>query len=215
MKTPTFLSLLGIAVFIAFLATSVYVFVVIQLLPPGDAWLASLIPFRGSYGDSQPIPGVSYTVVLEASGLLSFMGLFAYRYGQKRDLRPKQRILSSLSAPLKFFGVLVAAIVYTETHLFWGEIWYGLKFLNLNPSGFPWGSERVAANTCLVPTGGDGCLFLNYDELLLAAIILAILGWFISRRYRSLEPDTIEEERKNRLRSSLPALGLELTGWRG
>ena len=190
MKTPTSLSLLGIAVFIAFLATSVYVYLVIQLLPPGDAWLASFIPFRGSYGNSQPIPGVSYTVALEASGLLSFIGLFAYRYGQKRDLRPKQRILSSLSTPLKFFGVLVAAIVYTETHLFWGEIWYGLKFLSLNPSGFPWGSERVAANTCLAPTVADNCLFLNYDELLLISITLAIVGFFISHRYRPPEPES-------------------------
>jgi hypothetical protein len=189
LNTPKFLFLLGITLFIAFLAASVYVFAVIQLLPPGDAWLASYIPFRGSYGDSQPIPGISYTVALEASGILSFFGLFLRSYGRNRDSRLKQRVLSSLSTPLKFFGVLVAAIVYAETHLLWGEIWYDVKFVNLDPSGFPWGSERVAANTCLVPGIADNCLFLNYDELLLVSIILAIVGWFISRRYQSPEPD--------------------------
>ena len=190
MKSSHALSLFGLAVFISFLAASVYVFAIIQLLPPGDAWLASFIPFRGSYGDAQPIPGVSFTVALEASGLLSFLGLFLYGYGRRNDFKPKQRVLSSLSAPLKIFGVLVAAIVYTETHLFWGEIWYGVKFLNLNPSGFPWGSERVAANTCLVPTVADNCLFLNYDELLLISITLAIVGFFISHRYRPPEPES-------------------------
>jgi hypothetical protein len=99
----------------------------------------------------------------------------------------KARILTSLSAPLKFFGVLVASIVYVETHLFWGEFWYSLKFLNINPSGFPWGGERVAANACLFSTVGDNCLFLNYDQLLLFSISSAILGWVISEWWRGVK----------------------------
>lgn len=175
------LSALGLSIFAVFLAVSVYCFTIVQLLPPGNAWLAPIIPFRGAYGNVQLLPGIDYTHGLEISGLISFFGLFIFRFGSKGGTAPKQRILLSLSTPMRFFGILVASIIYVEIHLLWGEFWYGAKFLNLNPAGFPWGSERVASNTCFLPTTGDNCLFLNYDQLMLLAIGAFILGWLILR----------------------------------
>lgn len=191
MKLSTVLEYVGFGTFVSFLLVSVYVYSIVQLLPPGDAWLAPLIPFRGAYGDAQPLPGVSYTEALEASGLASFLGLFLYSYARNADRQTERRALLSLATPLKFFGVLVAIIVYTETHLLWGELWYGVKLVAVNPQGFPWGSERVAANTCFLPSVGDNCWFLNYDQLLFISLAAAVIGWVISSRRTGHESHTI------------------------
>jgi hypothetical protein len=153
----------------------------VQLLPPGDAWLAPVIPFKGAYGTAQLLPGIDYTHGLELSGLISFFGLLIFRYGSIEGTTLKKRMLISLSTPLKFFGLLVASNIYVEIHLLWGEIWYGAKFLNSNPVGFPWGSERVASNTCFLPTTGDNCLFLNYDQLMLLSMGAFLLGLLFLR----------------------------------
>jgi hypothetical protein len=186
--TSKTLSNLGMAVFVAFIILAVYVFALIQLVPPGDAWLAPVIPFRGHFGVDQALPGVSYTELLEYSGSLSFLGLFIYSLGRVESPSIRRRALVSLSLPLKVFGLVIATIVYTETHLLWGELWYGAKLTAVNPQGFPWGNERVASNLCFlhgsdyVPAYGSYCWFLNYDELLYIAIGMFLLGWLISRR---------------------------------
>ncbi len=182
MKSPGAVSAAGTIVFAFFLAISLYVYTLVQLLPPGNAWLASLIPFRGYYGDVRPIDGISYTQLLELSGALSFFGLFMRSYGRNPSSTLRPRITQSLAAPLKFFGALVGSIAYTETHLLWGELWYGIKFLNTDPQGFPWGSERVASNTCFIASNGDNCWFLNYDELFLISLVAVVVGLIISRR---------------------------------
>jgi hypothetical protein len=192
------LSLVGFTVFVAFFVLAVYVYALIQLLPPGDAWLSSAIPFRGHYGVDQALPGVNYTELLEYSGLLSFVGLFAYSYGRVESPSLSRRAVFSLPLPLKVYGSVIAAIVYTETHLFWGELWYGAKLLAVNPQGFPWGNERVASNLCFlhgsdyIPTYGSYCWFLNYDELLYIAVGMIVLGWLISRTESSREPKASE-----------------------
>ena len=185
---PGTLSRLGLGVFLVFIILAVYVFALIQLVPPGDAWLAALIPYRGHYGVDQALPGVTYTELLECSGSLSFLGLFIYSLGRVGPSPILRRAVVSLSLPLKVFGLAIAAIVYTETHLLWGELWYGAKLFAVNPQGFPWGNERVASNLCFlhgsdyVPAYGSFCWFLNYDELLFIAIGMFILGWLISRK---------------------------------
>jgi len=185
------LSLIGMAVFLAFFVLAVYVFVLIQLVPPGDAWLSSAIPLRGHYGVDQALPGVSYTELLEFGGLISFIGLFIYSYGKVESPSIGRRAMASLSLPLKVFGLVIAVIVYTETHLLWGELWYGAKLVAVNPQGFPWGNERVASNLCFlhgsdyIPSYGSYCWFLNYDELLFIALGMVLLGWLISRSFDS------------------------------
>ena len=181
------LTILGAVLFWSFLALAAYAYTVVQLLPPGDAWLAPIIPLQGSYGDSQLLPGVSYTIALEGSGALSFCGLLLYSFERHHSYPFRQKALLSLSLPLRVFGGIVAGVVYTETHIFWGELWYGVKLLTLNPEGFPWGFERVAANTCLLPASGDNCYFLNYDQLLFISLTAFLLGVFFSRKYGTNE----------------------------
>jgi hypothetical protein len=181
------ISYVGAAAFVSFLVLAVYVFALVQLVPPGDAWLASEISFRGHFGVEQALPGVSYTELLESSGVISFVGLFLFSYGRTESLSFVRRALVSLSLPLKVFGLVIASIVYTETHLLWGELWYGVRFLANNPQGFPWGNERVASNLCFlhgsdyIPAYGSYCWFLNYDELLFISLGMVILGFLISR----------------------------------
>ncbi len=183
------LSFFGVLIFVVFLAVALYVFALTQLLPPQDVWLASLIPFRGHYGEDLVISGFSYIQLLELSGSASIAGLFLYGYGRSDIAAFRRRVLLALSLPLKVFGTLIAAIVYFETHLLWGELWYGAKFVDIYPQGFPWGNERVASNLCFlhgidyIPSYGAYCWFLNYDELLLISVASALAGWIISSRY--------------------------------
>ncbi len=183
------LSFIGALIFIVFLGVAVYIFTLTQLLPPQDVWLASVIPFRGHYGEDLVISGFSYIQLLELSGSTSIFGLFLFGYGRSEIASFRRRVLLSLSLPLKVFGVLIAAIVYFETHLLWGELWYGVKLVDVYPQGFPWGNERVASNLCLlhgsdyILSYGAYCWFLNYDELLLISVVSALAGWIISSRY--------------------------------
>ena len=185
------MSHIGAAVFVILLIVAVYIFALTQLIPPQDVWLSSLISFRGHYGEDVAFAGISYIELLEASGLLSFFGLFIYSYERKWAPSSGHRALFALSLPLKVFGTMIAALVYTETHLLWGELWYGVKLLAVYPQGFPWGNERVASNLCFlhgndyVPSYGSYCWFLNYDELLYIAIGMIIIGLFMSRKYRT------------------------------
>jgi len=185
LRLTTVAEYIGLGTFVSFLVISVYCFAIVQLLPPGDAWLAPLIPFLGAYGDAQLFPGITYTLALEVSGFVSFLGLYLRGYTRSAYEPTRRRALLSLATPLKFFGVLIAAITYTETHLLWGELWYGVKLVNINPQGFPWGSERVAANTCFLPSTGDNCWFLNYDQLLFISLAVVIVGLLLSRRGRA------------------------------
>jgi hypothetical protein len=107
------ISYVGAAAFVSFLVLAVYVFALVQLVPPGDAWLASELPFRGHFGVEQALPGVSYTELLESSGVISFVGLFLFSYGKTDSLSFRRRAIVSLSLPLKVFGLVIAAIVYT------------------------------------------------------------------------------------------------------
>ena len=195
MNISTFVSRIGLICFVVFLAASIYFFAFIQLLPPGDAWLAPLIPIKGGYGNTLVFPGLDYTKGLEISGAASFFGLFIFGYFSRHADTVAKRALLSLARPMTVFGLLVGSVAYVETHLLWGEVWYGLKFVNSNPSGFPWGSERVASNTCLLPGVGDNCYLLNYDQLLLLSIAAVIAGLVISRRAKGAGAPSIASGR--------------------
>jgi hypothetical protein len=183
-------SVAGGIVFMGLMGVAVYVFILTQLLPPQDVWLAPSIPFSGFYGEDQVLPGLSYIQLLEFSGAGSAVGLFFYAYGREGSSRGWRRVLLSLATPLKAFGISLAAIVYTETHLLWGELWYGVKLVDVYPQGFPWGNERVASNTCFlhgadyIPSYGAYCWFFNYDELLLVSVVAAVAGFLLSHYLR-------------------------------
>ena len=178
--------MLGLIFFAVFLVIAAYVFTVTQLLPPQDVWLSPYIPVHGHYGEDQAALGLSFIQILELSGSISFAGLFISKYAMTRLPSLERRVLVSAALPLKVFGVMIAALVYVETHLFWGELWYGIKFADIYPQGFPWGNERVASNLCFahgsnyISSYGSYCWFFNYDELLLVSVAAALAGWIIS-----------------------------------
>ena len=187
---------MGAGTFVFFLAVAVAVFIFTQILPPQDVWLSSLLPFAGAYGEDQLAVGLTYIQVLEASGFISFAGLYVYSYGRASGASRPAHAGTALALPMMVFGALISVIVYVETHLLWGEVWYGIKFANVYPQGFPWGNERVASNTCFlhgsnyVPAYGANCVFFNYDQLLLVAAAVALAGWLVSggRYWRILHP---------------------------
>jgi hypothetical protein len=84
--------------------------------------------------------------------------------------------LNQVSA--RFFGGLAAIIVYSEIHLAWGELWYGVKFWRGYLAGYPWGSERVAYNTQFIGTEYN-CGFLNYDQVLYSSILACFIGYYL------------------------------------
>jgi len=80
------------------------------------------------------------------------------------------------------FGLLVAAVVYVETRLIWGELVPGFRIWQGLPGGggYPWGTEQVAYNLCWIASNTQGnCNFLNYNELFWIALSLAILGFIL------------------------------------
>ena len=185
LRASGWLTYFGALLYAAALCSAVYIFVLIQIFPPQDAWLAPYLPLGHDGGDIALL-GFSYIQLLEVSGAASFVGLFLFAFGRSRIGSVRRRGVGAVALPLKFFGTLVAVIVYTETHLLWGELWYGIKFVSIYPQGFPWGNERVASNLCFVhgsdyiASYGAYCWFFNYDELLLLAVAAALAGWVIS-----------------------------------
>jgi hypothetical protein len=176
----------GASLFSLSLSVSVSAFILVQVFPACRAMFGPAFPYAGVYGPAVAFSALTYTQVLEVSGLSSFFGLFIYVYGRNRVLGGRERVRRSLGVALAFFGLLAGAVAYVETHLLWGEFWYGLKFANLDPRGFPWGSEQVAYNTCLVRGSftvdvSDNCALLNYDQLLLLSILFAVVGVLLAR----------------------------------
>ncbi len=176
MKTASRLSL-GVA--IVALAGASYIFFQVQVL--------TSYPFYGGvYGTQDFLTGVSYTVALEFFGFLAVLGLFVWSYLGSAGGR-RSRVLKGAATVAVILGSVIATIVYVETRLVWGEVlpgvhlWQGLQ----GGGGYPWGTEQVAYNTCLIQSSVKGdCAFLNYTELLLLALVSAVLGYIILSRTR-------------------------------
>ena len=171
---------LGIAV--AGFAGATFVFVRVQVLQ-------SYPFYNGVYGNASLFPGVTYTIGLEIFALVALVGVFSWSYSHIGGKR-RNRSVKAAGDTMLAFGALVAGIIYVETRLLWGElipgvhVWQGLP----GGGGYPWGSEQVAYNTCFIASNVQGdCAFLNYNELFLLALSLAILG-FVLRHMSSNAP---------------------------
>jgi hypothetical protein len=134
------------------------------------------------YGDEPFFFGLTYTDALEFFGVVAATGVFLWAYSREPG-RTRTRLVKACGETFLVFGVLIAGVVYVETRLLWGEIlpgihvWGGLQ----GGGGYPWGTEQVAYNTCFVPSPVRGdCAFLNYNELLLIALLGALVG-FLAR----------------------------------
>lgn len=166
---------------IAGLGGAIFVFVKVQVL--------QAYPFyHGDFGNEPLFLGVTYTVGLEIFSLVAFAGLFSWAFSHAEGGR-NDRLVKASGSALLLFGTLVATIVYVETRLLWGEVLPGVRVWQGLPGGggYPWGSEQVAYNTCLIASSVQGnCEFLNYNELLWLAVLCGIIGFVL----RNVSPDS-------------------------
>ena len=168
---------IGLAVAVLGFAGAVYVWVKVQVLQ-------SYPFYSGAFGNEYLLPGLTYVVALEMFGIIAAAGLFTRTYTSSAGTR-RIRVVKATGNVLLTLGVLVVVIVYAETHLLWGEVLPGVHLWQGLPGGggYPWGSERVTYNTCLLPVDKtDNCGFLNYDELFWIALLSAVVGYIMRSR---------------------------------
>lgn len=156
---------------------AIFVFVRVQVL--------QAYPFySGAYGNELLFLGITYTVGLEVFSLVAFAGLFFWAFSDAEGGR-NEKLLKAAGSALLVMGILVAAIVYVETRLLWGEVLPGVHLWQGLPGGggYPWGGEQVAYNTCFIASNIQGdCEFLNYDELFWLAVLSAAVGFILRHR---------------------------------
>jgi len=173
-------------VFAATLALSLYVFFKVQVLQS--------YPFSsaGAFGN-QTLFLLTYTQTIEVSGPLSFAAFSAWSYTRLTP-RSLTSLARAIGRSLLLFGGATAAIDYTETHLVWGELWYGIHVWPALPGGggYPWGDEQVAYNLCSLKEPSytpqtPNCYFLNYGWLLGMAVAAVLVGVAIELYFRSAD----------------------------
>jgi hypothetical protein len=175
-----FIRRLPFLVFVLGLAVAVYVFLVVQVLQS--------YPFHhlGAFGD-QPFLLLTYTETMEVALPVSMVAFAVWQHDRLRSRHQHWAAPRAIAKSLAVFGGLGAVTVYSEIHLVWGELWYGVHVWAglLGGGGYPWGDEQVAYNLCFVreptftPSTPD-CYFLNYNWLLVIAVAAFIVGAFIS-----------------------------------
>ncbi|HXX72068.1 MAG TPA: hypothetical protein VEI80_00100 [Candidatus Acidoferrales bacterium] len=155
-------------------AGGVFVFVRVQILQS--------YPFHdGVFGNEPLFLGLTYTAALEMFGVVAAVGVLVWTYSREAG-NTRTRLLKAWGAVFMVFGVLFAVVVYVETQIMWGEILPGVRVWSGLPGGggYPWGTERVAYNTCLISSQVRGdCTFLNYNELLLIALLGGMVGFML------------------------------------
>ena len=180
--TRNLIGRLGLGGSIVGFAGAVFVFARVQVL--------QAYPFHdGVYGNQALLFGVTYTAGLEIFSCLALIGLFSRTYARAAG-GPRERLIEALGFTLLVSGILAASVVYVETSLLWGNLapgihlWGGLS----GGGGYPWGTERVAYNTCFISSKVQGdCTFLNYNELFWLALLCALLG-FVLMYWPKAEP---------------------------
>jgi len=184
----------SLLVFVAGLALSAYVFFVVQVLQS--------LPFHqlGAYGN-QPFLLLTYSETIELTLPASIIAFAIWQYERVSRSRPFAAP-RAIGKSLVVFGGLVAATVYSEIHLVWGELWYGVHVWSGVPGGggYPWGDEQVAYNLCFVrepsyTQNTPNCYFLNYNWLLGIAAVAFIAGVVIGLYFRSEDSSHHPEDR--------------------
>jgi hypothetical protein len=177
---------LAFAVFLASFAASVYVFVEVQVL--------QAYPFYhlGAYGKDVFV-GLTYTQTMEVAAPVSVVSFCSWLFLRSSLRSNKSRALLSLGWTLVFFGSLVAIVVYAETYLLWGNLWYGIHLWAGLPGGggYPWGDEQLAYNLCFLREPSytiltQNCYFINYNSALGLAVVAVISGLVIGEYYRTV-----------------------------
>ena len=180
---------LAFLVFLITFALACFIFVVVQVLQS--------YPFGhlGFYGDQQLL-GLTYTQTFEVAAPVCVVAFAAWQFGRFPGGSPKSRMARAMGRTMLVFGALVAAVVYVETLLLWGEIWFGVHAFPGLPGGggYPWGGEQVSYNLCLSRAPGysvqtPNCYFLNYNEVLAVAVLSLIVGGIMAAYLRQSSPE--------------------------
>jgi len=182
-------SILGATLFSLGFGLSAYVFSVVQVI--------NSYPFYSTFGIFggdlvfKNLP-LTFTQTLEVSVALAFIGLFIWKASCSGKVN-SGAILSAFGFTLLVIGAMGVSLVYTEIHILWGELWLGFtvwKFWSGLPGGggYPWGTERVAYNTCFIKASDyseatPNCIFLNYNDVLYISILMVIIGFILWRYY--------------------------------
>jgi len=186
------LSRIGLVGAVIGLSGAAYMYLEVQVLKS--------YPFHGGvFGNAYLLPDLTYTTALELFAILAAAGLFTRSYAGVGGTN-MARVINAIGTMLLTLGIPVAAIVYAEIHLVWGEVLPGVHLWQGFPGGggYPWGFERVAYNLCLAPVGGtDNCYFLNYDELFWIAIMSAVAGYIM----RNWHPNSMVDSEMDALKA--------------
>jgi hypothetical protein len=185
-------SILGATLFSAGFGLSAYIFTVVQILNSYPFYPSLSPDIFGGDLVSKSLP-LTLTQTLEVGVVLASVGLFIWKASSLGKLNGGA-ILCAFGFTLLVIGAMGAAIVYTEIHLVWGELWLGFtvwKFwwsLPAGGGGWPWGTWRVAYNTCFIKawnfTEADpNCIFMNYNDVLYISILMVIIGFILFRHY--------------------------------
>jgi hypothetical protein len=123
-----------------------------------------------------------------------------------------QRLMTSLGWSLMFFGTALILTIVCELYVMQTTFTLGSRIL-FRAYGYPWGTEQVTTNSCLLPDVSDqsNCKFLNYDELLLASIVWLVIGIFLYFLRAPAKQKSIETNLSKKFRRAfLISLGIAL-----
>jgi hypothetical protein len=198
-------SILGATLFSTGFGLSAYIFTVVQTLNAYPFYPSLSFEIFGGELLSKSIP-LTLTQTLEVGVLLACIGLFIWKASSFEKVN-RGAILSAFGFTLFVIGAMGASIVYTEIHLVWGEFWLGFTVwqfwsgLPVGGGGWPWGTERVAYNTCFIKAWNfteatPNCIFLNYNDVLYISILMMIIGFILWKHYvrRGIEHASKESE---------------------
>lgn len=180
--------MISLTVFVASLLLSLYIFVVVQVLQS--------YPFYhlGSFGPQQLIL-LSYSQTLELASPICVLSFAILEFERCPLVSRRSRVVFATGRTLLFVGAIITVLVYTEIHLVWGELWYGLHITAGLPGGggYPWGDEQVAYNLCFIKEPSYGpqnpnCYMLNYNGLLAFGVGALIIGGIREIYHRSNVP---------------------------
>ncbi len=166
-----------------------YVFLKVQVLQS--------YPFYhlGAWGTDQLFL-LTYSQTLEVAIPVSILAFAIWQSTALSVSRPNTPIALALGRTLLFFGAVGTAVTYTEIHLLWGELWYGLHAFPGLPGGggYPWGDEQVAYNLCFIKEPSytpvtPNCYLLNYNEILAIAVAALIVGIALLMHHRPNSSD--------------------------
>ncbi len=177
--------ILGATIFSIGLVLAAFVFIVVQVLTsyPFHIYLLPAISFSLPMGTDKVFGALAYDQLLEIGVGLAFIGLFIWGVSKFGKIN-RNAITYALGFTSFVTGSIGAVVVYADAILPWSVFpWFGVT----DGGGYPWITERVTSNTGFMKmpsyTPRDpNVYFLNYAEVLVISVLLAILGFVLYKK---------------------------------